>query len=250
MARFGFYLYSAEGDDFRTEAECLSDANCKPIFSHKYTNASDNLDPLIEIIKRSDESDVIVVRSLELLASSLRQLDKVLSNLIHRRVHIEVLDQEPINTLKYGKETVYFYLRSFSEVEYNFMSINNRKAERTKLKRYKGWSSEKIDLAINVFEAFQKGLKMSEIQKIFSISYTCAKRYVYLVESGEINNIKKSIARKKIKKPIGRAEGPIKVNKSKPELVKILREQNIRAMDIQAQLKISKGTYYRYLRMA
>jgi|GEM_PF-3899757 hypothetical protein len=251
MRKFGYFLYSEHENNFVLESEYLKKLDCSPILYDKFSTADDSYESFDLLIQNARPGDLVLLRSIDNLATTEKQLQRNICVLHQKRIHLLVMEQVSFDTQKFGLNFVYDTINEFCLVNFEFLSDRALKTKKVWKSRYKGWTWEKVSLAEKCFALEQTGLKTKEIQKALNITYNLVRKYLSLCEAGEIEEIKKDIKAKEkiVKQPSGRRPGLSKVGKIKVRELQRLVSLNWKPTAIQDRLEISKGTYYRYRKM-
>lgn len=250
MRKFGYFLYSETEDTFLQEVQFLDEVRCCPILYDCYTHVNDSYPSLNIIFKESKPGDVLILRSLEHIALSMKQLSLIIKRLHKHKIHLLVLDQESLHTKRYGMDNVYSFILDFCKVQFELQSKSVLKRDSSFLgkKRYRGWTREKINIAEKCFQMSNKELSVSEISQILLLREGSVRSYIKLCKTDEIKNIIAHVAKKEgvIKRPHGRPLGLSTQNKIKAIELKKLISKRVSPKVIQDKLGLTKASFYRY----
>lgn len=248
MRRIGYFLYSEADKNLFDEYQYLKEENCDVIFFDEYEGGEADYPSFEMLFSKIKKGDIVIVRSLEHLALSIKQLAINVNRIKNNRLNLISVEQNNVNTITNEYNYVFESILTFCEFEKEFHSVKNSGERNYRRNEYRGWTKEKLDLVQKCCELYQKGLPINEIRKQLTLSRATIYKYVRLIEDGELEEIKKFVidAKSKVKRPAGRPKRLSAKSKYVAREVKRLIKLKTSPKAIQERLNIKKGTYYRY----
>lgn len=127
MRKFGYFLYYPEKEEkFIKEANCLGEAGCSPVLYDRYSGRIKIYPSFNLLLRTSKKHDIIVVRSLDHFFLSADHLIRIIVLLRKHKLHLQVLEQSSIDTVKYGYHNVYSIIIEFCNYQLFFNSDANK----------------------------------------------------------------------------------------------------------------------------
>lgn len=254
MRKFGYFLYSKVDDYYYDQLGALIKMECSQILFDSYTGIDGQYKELDSIFDECDPGDMLILRSLDQICLSEKQLSFNIERLRKNNLHLYVIAQNSIDTEKYGREEVYSFILEFCDLHFACQShslLQRNYAYLTET-RYKYLNLKKIATINKCFLLSKKGKLRTDLAEELGVSLTKVEEYVKLYDSGELKKIERILLKRandKPKKNPYTEKVPITISTEEKIVawkVKILNSYNVNPRTIRKKLNITKGIYDRY----
>lgn len=182
---FGYTRVSTLDQNLDTQIDALEKAGCDEIFEDKITGISTSRPALDRLLFKLRKGDTVMVARFFRLGRSRDHLIKLIGEFAHQGIHFKALDLGVDSTTPAGK----LVLQIFAALaEYDRESILEKTragqqlaaAKGKHIGRPKGINNESF---LKVKKALERGLSVSEIVSLTSISISSVKRYKKQIEA-------------------------------------------------------------------